>query len=160
VTLMRIGVTGGRFYDNWSVVAFALAQLRITDVLVHGGATGADELCAQWWIQHGGICDPHPAHWSEPCGSQCQPGHRRSRPDGIGDYCPFAGLQRNQEMVDSHLDLLVCFPGGTGTNDMTSRAFRAGIPVWDVLTQSVPSWASRYGASGNSGCSPTTGSGF
>lgn len=47
-------------------------------------------------------------------------------------YGDSAGPRRNQEMVDSGLDLLIAFPGGMGTADMVRRAKAAGVPVEEV----------------------------
>lgn len=118
--LRRFAVTGGRTYDNWHGVVHALSQLPATATLVHGAATGADSLCAQWWgdIQQRPI-EPHPADWEQ--------------------YGKAAGPLRNQEMVDSGLDLLVAFPGGRGTADMTARCKHAGIPIITVGDSAVVS---------------------
>lgn len=127
---IRIGVTGGRSFDDLAAVERALAQVPVDAVLVHGQAPGADTLCANWWKDQGRADDPHPAQWSAPCRATCKPGHRRQRADG-STYCPAAGVYRNQEMVDSGLDELIVFPGGTGTADMVQRATHAGIkPIY------------------------------
>ena len=39
-----------------------------------------------------------------------------------------AGPLRNQRMIDEgHPDLVIAFPGGKGTDDMTRRALAAGV---------------------------------
>jgi len=124
---LRIGVTGGRKYDNWHMVVHALRQMPEDATLVHGAASGADKMCAEWWgDMNGRATDPHPADWTAPCRPTCKDGHRQRRYDG-SDYCPAAGAYRNQEMVDSGIDILIAFPGGTGTADMVRRAEEAGI---------------------------------
>lgn len=125
---MRIGVTGGRGYRQIDRVERALVRYPLDAVLVHGAAPGADRLAALLWTGWGGKDEPHPADWSGPCKRTCRPGHRKQRPDG-SDYCPAAGVYRNQEMVHSGLNLLVAFPGGTGTADMIRRARAGGIRV-------------------------------
>lgn len=126
---LRIAVTGGRDFASWTAVQHALRQLPTDAVLVHGAAPGADSLAAEWWGDiHQRACEPHPADWAGPCRDTCKPNHRRTRPDG-STYCPAAGVYRNQEMVDSGLDLLVAFPGGTGTADMRRRCEAAGVRV-------------------------------
>lgn len=129
---MRIGVTGGRDFAGHQLVMHALRQMPADAVLVHGAAPGADTLAAEWWgdIQ-GRPTDPHPADWPGPCRATCAPNHRRPRGDGT--YCPAAGVYRNQEMLDSGLDLLIAFPGGTGTADMVRRSRDAGVKVLDAL---------------------------
>lgn len=52
----------------------------------------------------------------------------RTHPNGT----PFditAGLRRNQQMLESR----IAFPGGAGTQDMISRARRAGVPVMQYI---------------------------
>lgn len=105
---MRFGVTGGRDYDDVTTVADVLSALP-NAVLVHGAASGADTLAARHWAGLGRPTEPHPADWTT---------HGKA-----------AGPLRNQEMVDSHLDLLIAFPGGRGTADMVRRAEAAGVPV-------------------------------
>jgi hypothetical protein len=116
---MRIGVTGGRDFDSWGLVVHALRQMPEGAVLVHGAARGADSLCAEWWEMQERDDEPHPADWKA---------HGKA-----------AGPIRNQEMVDSGLDLLLVFPGGRGTADMRSRAVAAGVPVLDVMGAAVAS---------------------
>lgn len=110
---MRIGVTGGRDFDGWHLVVHTLRQMPESAVLVHGAAPGADSLCAEWWDMQGRVVEAHPADWET---------HGKA-----------AGPLRNQEMVDSGLDLLLVFPGGRGTADMRSRAEAAGVHILDVL---------------------------
>jgi hypothetical protein len=44
-----------------------------------------------------------------------------------------AGHIRNQQMLDSEpIDLVVAFPGGSGTADMVRRARAADIPVMEI----------------------------
>jgi len=42
-----------------------------------------------------------------------------------------AGFIRNQEMLDSGIDLAVQFPGGNGTADMRRRLDKAGVKVME-----------------------------
>lgn len=115
-TPLRIGVTGGRDYDGWNAVIHALIQMPADAVLVHGACTGADSLCVDWWGNiRGRRCEPHPADWEK---------HGKA-----------AGPLRNQEMVDSGLDLLIAFPGGRGTADMVQRATKAGVRIIHAVPQ-------------------------
>lgn len=127
---MRVGVTGGRDFADSIIVTAALEGLPHDAVLVHGAARGADQLCAERWESLGRVTDPHPANWGRRCDANCH--HKpRTRPDGQR-YCPVAGVLRNQEMLDSGLDLLLVFPGGKGTADMKRRAERVGIRIIDL----------------------------
>ncbi len=134
----RIGVTGGRHYDLMKTVAWALGEVNpktgTKPILVHGGAAGADLLCATWAERAGWKLEPHIPTWSL-CSSICPKDdgkHRKWRVLANGSkasWCPLAGFSRNQEMVDSGLDMLFSFPGNNGTADMTRRAKLAGIHV-------------------------------
>lgn len=130
---MRFAVTGGRDYDDREAVLSALADLPRDAVLVQGEAAGADSLAREVWSGFlGREQEPHPADWSGPCQLSCAPGHRRRN----GSYCPAAGVYRNQEMVDSGLDLVIAFPGGRGTADMVRRSLAAGVKVIDLREDS------------------------
>lgn len=105
----RFAVTGGRDYADWAVIKAALEEAPSTAVLVHGAARGADSLAAALWESFGRPTEAHPADWDR---------HGKA-----------AGPLRNQEMVDSGIDLLIAFPGGRGTADMRRRAEAAGVRV-------------------------------
>ena len=132
----RVIVTGGRDFKDGALVwdefeALAAACVNNDEfhppTIVHGGARGADRLCAEAAQEMGFLVDPHPADWDH-CAPDCKPGHRRRA--AWGEYCPTAGIRRNQEMVDAGADLLMVFPGGDGTEDCVRRARRAGIEVY------------------------------
>lgn len=84
-------------------------------IVIHGAASGADSY-AQKWAKSAGIPDlPFKANWY---------------PNGFGRLDRSAGPKRNQQMIDEGKpDLVVAFPGGSGTADMVKRARAAGIPV-------------------------------
>ena len=113
---MRIGVTGGRGYSNRVRVYDALRAFdknaRVVPQLVYGVAHGADTLAADYAGMRNWRLDPFPADWEQ---------HGKA-----------AGPIRNQAMVDSGLDVLLAFPGGRGTEDMVTRAKRAGVLVLRV----------------------------
>jgi hypothetical protein len=114
---MRIGVTGGRNYNNFDKIYEALRLFDYAPIgghtLVYGGASGADDLASGitsecfYWKQ-----ERFEADW---------------KTQGKA-----AGPIRNQQMVDSGLDVLIAFPGGRGTEDMVTRAKKAGILVLRV----------------------------
>jgi len=130
---MRIGVTGGRNFNNREMVEKAFDKYVTTeDVIVEGEAWGADSLCREVAESRGITVDKHPADWNGPCGEECPPNHRRkNRGDvhhgGSEDYCPAAGPRRNREMLDSDIDFLLAFPGGTGTQNMIDICREAGV---------------------------------
>lgn len=122
---MRVLVCGGRDYgyklvDNKKVrdikiINFAIDTIKSFEptFLIHGGTRGGDEMaifaaeCLVVPIK----C--FPANWDY---------HGRA-----------AGPIRNQQMLDEGKpDLVVAFPGGTGTADMVRRARKAGVEVVEV----------------------------
>jgi hypothetical protein len=125
---MRYIVCGGRKFEDRELMAKALERLPEDAVLVHGAAPGADSMAADIWTEWGGVVDPHPADWTGPCRDACRHGPRKRRGDGT-TYCPAAGNYRNQEMLDSGVDLVVAVPGGSGTANMIEIAEAAGILV-------------------------------
>lgn len=121
---MRIAVTGGRDYADVDAVAAALVALRSDATLVHGAARGLDTMAASLWGSWGRALDPFPADWHGPCDPTfCRHAARD------GGYCPAAGPRRNAAMVASGLHLLIAWPGGDGTWDMTERCADAGVRV-------------------------------
>lgn len=109
---LTVGVTGGRTYRDYYAVQKALAKVsgRFDITVVHGDARGADAWARLWCERTGTPQRPYPADWD------ADPHH--------------AGTARNQQMVDeAGIQLLLAFPGGSGTNDMIQRCHQAGIPV-------------------------------
>ena len=115
--MTRIIVCGGRNYTNRERLFKELDAVhseRHISVLIEGGARGADRLAFEWGCQHVGIlkirCE---ADWVK---------HGRA-----------AGPIRNQRMLNECApDLVVAFPGGSGTADMVRRARDAGVEVIEV----------------------------
>ena len=110
---MRVLVTGGRSYENQAVVVEALDRLhreRGITTLIHGAAKGADSLADEWAESRGIEVIACPANWRR---------YRRA-----------AGTIRNKQMLVEHKpDLVVAFPGSTGTANMISIAEKAGVEV-------------------------------
>ena len=105
-------VCGGRDYADYPQVQSVLrACLNDTDVIVHGGARGADSIAGEVAKEVlGKEVIVHSANWSK--------------------YGRAAGPIRNKEMLDSHpIRLVIAFAGGNGTQDMVRRARQANIPV-------------------------------
>ena len=110
---MRIIVCGGRNYSDRTTVARVLGALDGQTTIIHGDAPGADRLAATIAADYGYRVESYPADW-----------------DGHGKA---AGPIRNQQMLDAGADLVIAFPGGRGTADMSNRAQRAGVPVLKVM---------------------------
>ena len=114
---MRIIVCGGREYKNREHVFEILdTLLPIKDqiTILQGEAIGADELAREWCEFNKVKCIPFPADWNKY--------HRPGRKNPAGPI-------RNREMFNSGCDLVIAFPGGTGTNDMCSYAESKGCTV-------------------------------
>jgi hypothetical protein len=130
----RILVTGSRDWLDRNAVFMALSVQVVgvaNPVIVHGGATGADAIAAEYAARHP-RCTPeeHLAEWEKPCGTGC---YHRPRFKNGKPYCPLQGHFRNQKMVDLGADVCLAFPLGEsrGTRDCMKRAKRAGIPVFN-----------------------------
>lgn len=114
---MRVLVCGGRSFADMDAMCAALDRIVLSkaglSVIIHGGASGADALAAQYAESEGANVAVYPADWKT---------HGRA-----------AGPIRNQQMLDEGKpDLVLAFPGGRGTADMVRRAKAAGVPVREV----------------------------
>lgn len=115
---MNVLVTGGRGYKNrelaWSILSDVNESCEI-DILIQGGAAGADRLAAMWAEENGIAIRTVQADWKR-----------------LGRA---AGPIRNATMVSmlrSGVDLVVAFPGGSGTADCVNKATAAGVGVLRV----------------------------
>ena len=121
---MRVLVCGGRdFRQDWlvfRVLADLYEQLPNDEWLriISGAAPkGPDTFALEWaWSWHR---TGHRVYWEE-------------YPADWKLYGRSAGPIRNQEMLDSGIDLVIAFPGGRGTADMVRRARKAGVEVREV----------------------------
>lgn len=114
-------VCGGRNYaDREFLYEFLDSIERIhgqVDVLIEGGAKGADSLASEWATEREIDVDTYFAKWDM--------------------YGKFAGPARNQRMLtDGKPDLVVCFPGGRGTANMKAIALEAGVQVVEAGEES------------------------
>lgn len=111
----RILITGSRHWDDEQAITDALLDVaRDQDrqlTVVHGGASGADNIAGVVAEELGMNVEVHPANWDK---------HGKA-----------AGPIRNQHMVDLGADVCLAFPlpGGRGTKHCIMAASRAGIPV-------------------------------
>src|ERR1700744_5243367 len=119
--MFRVLVTGGRFYKDCRHVFEELEDLLATygEIhVVHGACCtkespqslrGADRWAQEWaqvnQMPYTGI----PARWMQ--------------------YGKAAGAMRNRQMAKLRIDLVLAFPGGTGTSNMVDEATQAGIRV-------------------------------
>jgi hypothetical protein len=116
---MRVLVCGGRDFQDDAALVRVLDELhaeRPFTLLIHGAARGADRMAGSWAAARGIPCQAFPADWERL--------QRR------------AGPERNGRMLrEGRPDLVVAFPGGTGTADMVRRAGTAGVPVSKPLSR-------------------------
>lgn len=112
---MRILITGDREYNRKSVMRRALEQYDpATDVILHGGARGADSLGGIVAKELGFTVEPpYMADWQR--------------------YGRAAGVIRNREMLDTCPDLVIAFhddlDNSKGTKDCITEARKRGIKV-------------------------------
>jgi hypothetical protein len=111
-------VCGGRTFAEYGTVEFVLSKLPI-DLLIEGGALGADSLAKQYARNCGIPVETFQAEWEA--------------------YGKRAGYLRNKKMLTyllsfapTHAIGVVAFPGGAGTKMMKSLARDAGVDVIDV----------------------------
>lgn len=114
---MRVLVCGGRRYRRGDLVDRLLDRLHEShgvDAVIHGCATGADSLAGEWARRRGVEEERYPILEGED------------------------GYTRNGRMLHaSRPDLVVHFPGGSGTGDMVRRASVAGVPLLGGLAPPV-----------------------
>ncbi len=112
---MRVLVCGGRNYDNFEAVCKNLEMINwhdTIDLLIQGGASGADDLARKWATNNGVAVQTFNADWKK--------------------WGKSAGPIRNEEMlIGGRPDLVVAFPGGRGTADMVMKAKMANIDVME-----------------------------
>ena len=110
----RVLVFGGRdFHDAEAMESTLRRHLQPEDVIVHGGARGADALAGDIAGRvMGHAVEVHPADLHK---------HGKS-----------AGPIRNQEMLDSGIDFAIGMPGGRGTQDMAERLRKASVSFVQV----------------------------
>ena len=114
---MRVLVCGGRTYADKEALFRVLDDLHAhrgpITLIMHGCATGADQLGEEWAKANQVPVQRYPAEW---------------RTWGAG-----AGPRRNQHMLDTgRPDVVVPCPGGKGTADMRRRTEKAGVEIVEV----------------------------
>jgi hypothetical protein len=113
---MRVLVCGGRKFEGRAMLYRVLDDLHDRTpftVVIHGAATGADQLADNWAAHHGIPAYRFHARWS-----------KQGRA---------AGPIRNAKMLDKgRPDLVIGFPGGDGTKDMLRKALAADVRVLKV----------------------------
>lgn len=121
---MIVLVCGGRDYNDREKLHGELNRLeqesgRLIIGLIHGAARGADTLAKEWMDER--------VAWNKRLWSA-------GYPADWATHGKAAGPIRNQHMLDQNpgIELVVAFPGGSGTADMVRRAKTKGIKVVEV----------------------------
>ncbi len=113
---MRLLVCGGREFDDQDFVWRTLDNIHSETpiaAIIQGGARGADYHAKTWARQHPEIERyESKAQWNL--------------------YGNAAGLIRNSHMMTWKPDVVLAFPGGSGTADMVRKARAAGVPVIEI----------------------------
>lgn len=109
---MKIIVTGGRNYSDVSKV-FEVLDSYSPNLVIQGGANGADDLAVQWSFEREVDCKTYEANWEL--------------------YGKAAGPIRNKLMLEENKDaLVIAFPGGRGTDNCVKVAKELGIKVIEI----------------------------
>lgn len=111
--MIRVLVCGGRKYENrerlFSVMDALHAEEPIVSI-VHGASLGADALAEEWAKERGVDSVSVPAQWTK--------------------YGRAAGPIRNRTMLhEQKPDLVIAFPGGSGTAHMVEISRYNWTPV-------------------------------
>ena len=117
---MRVLVCGGRTYNNRTLMEETLNRFNkegsSLDLIITGGASGADALAAEIAFKWGTPLAIYPAQWDS--------------------YGKGAGPIRNGWMLEfGQPDLVVAFSGGRGTANMIKQAREAGVNVMEIKEQ-------------------------
>lgn len=107
---MRLLISGGRDFDNAILMHEILLPYIKSDILIHGGARGADSLAALWANYYGIKQWVFKPNWNE-----------------LGRS---AGMIRNKDMlIEGKPDLVIAFPTAKsiGTHGMIKIAKKAGV---------------------------------
>jgi hypothetical protein len=110
--MSKVIVTGGRDFNDREAV-FTILDILNPDMVIHGGANGADYLAGEWAKIRRKICTIYYADWDK---------------NGRA-----AGPIRNSDMLKANRDAkVVAFKGGTGTAHCKTTAMKLGMEVIDV----------------------------
>ena len=110
---MKVIVCGGRDFEDHKLLNETLDEIHERmdiSCVVHGDARGADRMAAMWAHRKKIRVVPYPADWNT--------------------YGNSAGPIRNTQMLkEENPDMVIAFPGGTGTNHMRQISEEANVHV-------------------------------
>lgn len=104
-------------------------------IMIHGGARGADALAAGWASDVPNFPAPlvFEADWDDLTHADAVIKIAKGGPNKGKRYDAMAGPRRNAKMLaDGRPDMVVAFPGGYGTKDMTDKAYAAKTEVMEI----------------------------
>lgn len=112
----RILICGGREFNNLILFNNSMTTARQwfdkEFIIIQGGAKGADHMALMWAFTNGFPFMSVPPNWPF--------------------YDKAAGIISNGWMLKFAMpDLVIAFPGNTGTADMVKRTRAAGIDLWE-----------------------------
>ena len=111
--MKKVIITGGRNYEDEEKL-YNILTLINPDIIIQGGAFGADHLARDWATFNRIECITVLADWAK---------HGKA-----------AGPIRNIEMLDTNTDaIVIAFPGGKGTKHCTEAALKRNMIVLNVL---------------------------
>ena len=122
---MRVIIAGGRDFNSYSILNKVVSKIINIkeDIIISGGARGADSLGADWALDHFVPLEVHPANWDR--------------------YGKSAGYIRNAEMGEC-ADTLIAFWDGKskGTLNMIKTMQVNGKPyyVYDYEGNEIARW--------------------
>ena len=124
----KVIVCGGRDFIDYDFVSKTLNYINKhypINLIIQGGAKGADTLAKNWAIENNVYCDTYNANWNE---------HGRA-----------AGPIRNTEMLEKGCpDFVIAFPGGKGTNNMIEQAQKKVISVLSIKINDNEEYVGRW----------------
>lgn len=123
---MIVLVCGGRSFHNYAAVEKWLDMLNAIhkfSLVIHGNAPGADFQADVWAHKRHIDVRRFPADWE-----------RYRRPSGKN---PAGAFSNGQMLREGKPQLVIAFPGGSGTADMKRQAGTHNVPVIDLMHQDV-----------------------
>lgn len=120
---MIVMVTGGRNFGDRAMIRRNLMPFELGDILLLGGANGADEIARQIWHVEKEL--PYvvmPASWKR-TGKAAGPMRNHAMIAGLS-IAPYARLIP---------EVIVAFPGEVGTRDAKSYGKKMGITVVEAI---------------------------
>lgn len=121
---LRAIVCGGRDFFNRLFIFDSLDRIDKTfrvGMVIHGGQRGADRISGEWAEERGRKWKEFPADWKK--------------------YDKQAGPIRNRKMIQFGADVVIAFPGGIGTANMTRQASESGLIIMRIAAPHPPTGA-------------------